>query len=694
MLMLLGWSVHAGGPASPGGVRPQQREPQATFRTTTKLVVETVSVKDREGRPIEGLTSKDFTVTEDGQRQEIAFVQFQRLDTTRQPAAPAAPARQTPSVARDSSPVLASTVPAPPVEVKYPDRRLLILYFDFSTMGPFDEFRATSGALKFVDTQMAPADFVAVMAFQGGSVRVKQEFTADRERLRAAIRALAEASGLGGEDVVDDVAATEFGQDDREFRLFNTDRQLAALQRAASMLRTLPERKTLIYFGTRLRLNGTDNQAQLQATVNAAVRANVTINPIDARGLVALAPLGDATQASPGGVGMFSGTLIQTLMAALQRSQDTLYALAKDTGGSVAFDSNDLSEGIVRAVDAIGSYYIIGYYTTNVRDDGRFRRVRVTLSGIPRADLTYREGYFADKAFEKFTAADKERQLEEALMLGDPITEIPIALEVNYFQLNRAQYFVPVTVKLAGSAIALARRSGAARTLIDVIGEVKDDHGATCQNVRDKLDIKLTDATAAALATRPVQYQTGFTLLPGRYAIKVLVRDATTGRIGTYQTSFTIPNLDREERRVAISSVVLSGQRVAPGDALYSVRQKTAVDEVDPLVHEGQKLIPSVTRVFSAGRDLHVFLEAYERDAAARHPLLVFVAFYRDNAKALEIPPVAVSEASGGRPRAVPIRLSIPLGTLRAGRYDCQVSVLDPAAQKVAFWRAPVVVVP
>src|SRR6202043_2503402 len=111
--------------------------------------------------------------------------------------------------------------------------------------------------------------------------------------------------------------------------------------------------------------------------------------------------------------------------------------------------------------------------------------------------LDYREGYYAAKEFNKFTTADKERQLEDALMLGDPITELTIAMEVDYFQLNRAEYFVPLSIKIPGRELALARRGGAERTLIDFVGEVKDDFGTTIQNVRDKVDIKLSDATAA-----------------------------------------------------------------------------------------------------------------------------------------------------------------------------------------------------
>src|SRR5205823_3302207 len=121
-----------------------------------------------------------------------------------------------------------------------------------------------------------------------------------------------------------------FGQDDGEFNIFNTDRQLAALQTAVTMLGQLNEKKSVIYFASGLRLNGLDNQAQLRATLNAAIRANVSFFPIDARGLVAQPPLGDATRGSPGGMGMYTGGSTMAMMSGFQRSQDTLYALAAD----------------------------------------------------------------------------------------------------------------------------------------------------------------------------------------------------------------------------------------------------------------------------------------------------------------------------------------------------------------------------
>src|SRR5262249_12839024 len=154
--------------------------------------------------------------------------------------------------------------------------------------------------------------------------------------------------------------------------------------------------------------NGTDNQAQLRATVNAANRANVSFFPVDARGLVATAPLGDANQRSPGGLGMFNGATAMSLVTNFQRSQDSLYSLAADTGGKAMVDSNDLARGIVQAQSAITSYYVIGYNPTNTAPDGKFRRIKIALKETTTVKLDYRQGYFAPKTFDKFTTADKE----------------------------------------------------------------------------------------------------------------------------------------------------------------------------------------------------------------------------------------------------------------------------------------------
>jgi VWFA-related protein len=672
---------------------PAAQTEEPVFRADTRLVVQQVSVKDKDGKPIEGLTAKDFVILENGVAQTVAFLDFQKLEEV------------TPAPVLNDAvlpiPRLAHTAIAAerPLDLKYSDRRLLALYFDLSGMSPPDQLRSLSAGEDFIRKQMTPADLVAIMAYSGSEVLVHEDFTADRERLLRTLQTM-----IVGED--EDVPATAgdgtFGQNGGEFAIFRTDRQLAALQTAAKMLGNLNEKKSLIYFASGLRLNGNDNQAQLRATVNAATRAGVSFFTVDARGLVASAPMGDATRGTQGGNGAYTGAGAMGMVTQMQRSQDTLWSLAADTGGKALLDVNDLSLGIVNAQKAITSYYVLGYYTSNAALDGKQRKIKITLSGeYASATLEYRDSYFAGKEFKKFTTADKERQLEDAFMLGDPITELTMALEVNYFQLNSAEYFVPISIKIPGSELALAKRGGAEHTVIDFMGEIRS--GGPANNTRDKIDIKLSDATAAELGNRPITYDSGFTVLPGKYKIKFLARDAETGRIGTYETSIEIPNLRKiPPSNLAISSVVLSSQRQDMDDALFNAnkdKEKSAVQQaVSPLVQDGQKLIPSVTRVFSKQKPMWVYLQAYQQnydaDQPAPQPLAAFVTFYRGNTKAFETTPVTITDRVANRLNTMPIKLNFPLDALVPGEYSLQVTVLNPNSQKAAFWQAPVMVVP
>jgi VWFA-related protein len=675
------------------------KDNSVVFKTVAQLVVETVTVKDKNGNAIEGLSAKDFAITEDNVPQNVAFCEFQKFndldagELQRRPEPAAAPPDDKPKVA----PVTDTQImPEAPGDIRYRDRRMVVLYFDMGGMQEADQFRAQYAGTKFIRTRMQPADLVAVVKFHDG-VKVLQDFTDDRGKLLQAIDKLQVGEGQGFDEVISDDSSadtgTAFGEDDSEFNLFNTDRQLAALETTVKMLGTLNEKKALVYFASGLNLNGTDNQAQYQATINAAARANVSFWTVDARGLVASAPLGDATRGSPGGSGMYNGAAALAMQTNMQKSQDTMYALATDTGGKALLDNNQLELGIVNAEQSITSYYILGYYSKNEALDGKFRRIKVTYLGDTTAKLSYRSGYFAGKTFNKFNAADKERQLQDALMLGDPITDLTISMEVNYFQLNSAEYYIPVTFKIPGSELALARRGGAEHTSIEFIGELKDEYNTTINNVRDKLDKKLTGETAAQLARQPIQYQTAFTQLPGTYTIKVLARDDETGRIGTYMSKFVIPNLNKELKRIPISSVVLSGQRIAIADALFNAKEKGG-PSVSPLIQDGMQLIPSVTRVFSKSRDMYIYLQAYERGATATQPLVAFVSFYRGQSKAFETAPLPVTEGLDPKTKAVPLKFSLALGKLTPGKYDCQVSVLDPTGNRAAFWQAPVMLVP
>ena len=220
---------------------------------------------------------------------------------------------------------------------------------------------------------------------------------------------------------------------------------------------------------------------------------------------------------------------------------------------------------------------------------------------------------------------------------------------------------------------------------------MKDSAGTTIQNIRDKVSINLNGAAATQPAGNPIEYDTGFTLLPGQYSMKLVVRNNETSRIGTYVTAFTVPNLNKEQQGIPISSVVLSSQRVEMTDA---IKPGNNMQAANPLVADGRRLIPSVTRVFSRSRELYVYLQAYQRETGNTQPLFAFATFYQGQAKALETNPIEVTQGMDPKSKAIPLSLSIPLTDLKPGEYNCQVTVWSPIVQKTASWQAPIVIEP
>jgi hypothetical protein len=413
---------------------------------------------------------------------------------------------------------------------------------------------------------------------------------------------------------------------------------------------------------------------------------------------VATAPLGDATKGSPGGTGMYSGSSARAAQSNFQGQQETLYTLATDTGGKTLIDNSELALGIVQAQKDISSYYILGYYTTNEKLDGHFRRVKIALrdpalaARIPKMD--YRVGYWAGKNFKQFNDSDRERQLNEAMLLGDPVTDIDIALDAYYFRLARDRYFVPVVAKIPGSELELAKKGGVESTTFDFIGVVKDAAGKTVQNVRDYIPFKLKEDVANQLAKHPVVYPTGFTLAPGTYSLRLVARENTTGRIGTFDKKLVIPDLTAETVRLPISSVILSSQRMDTAAAVFSAQKDKKVEAANPLIEGGKELVPSVTNVFSKTSEMYVYLQAYEPAAETTQPLVATVTFYRGRIKAFQTAPLEVTEGLDPKSKALALKFSLPLAQMAPGRYTCQVNVLSPEAQKYAIWRAPVMLVP
>ncbi len=668
---------------------------QPVFRASSNLVVVNVTVRDKAGSPLLGLTKEDFIVLEEGVTQTVAVFELQRLNTDRLP--PLAEPKKT--LRERAEP--ASPAPAPPLKpaapARHKDGRLLALFFDTSSMQPAEQARAFESATRFLRREMTASDRVSVMTFSNG-LKVLQDFTDDRDRLLEVVgkMAIGEGSELAGEsaeeDTEDDSGA--FLADDAEFNIFNTDRKLSALETAAKKLGVFPEKKALIYFSSGVGRTGVENQSQLKSAINSAVRSNVAFYPVDARGLVATPPAGDVSAAAQRGSGVFSGRTQQTQRTRFNDQQETLYALAEETGGKALLDSNDLAMGITQAQRDISSYYIVGYYSTNEAQDGRFRRIQVKLARALEARLDYRPGYYASKVWQKFTAADKERHLEEALALPDPVSELPLALEVDYFRVARDRYFVPLSVKIAGSAIGLTRKRGKETTELDFIGQVRDHNGRLAAAVRDTITVKLAGQDAARLSQRHLQYDAGLTLAPGDYSLKFLARENLSGKMGTFETQFTVPDLAAQGKALRLSSVIWSHQRQPLASAVGAADGNRRLMSNHPLVQDGQKLVPSITRVFRTDQNLYVYFEVYDPalDAERKTPSVAAeVALYAGARKVLAVP-LRRAGLARNRPGVVPFQFQVPLARLAPGQYTAQVTAIDEQGKKFAFPRAALVV--
>lgn len=692
-------------PAQQNTQPPLFAESVTKFSVGTNLVVINVDVRDKNGKPMEGLKASDFVLTEDDKAQKISIFEYQKLETEPLPPAEPEPAKLIERPAPGAAPKPAAKpqiTPSSPGQVRYKDRRLMVMFFDFSSMPQEDQIRAQAAALKFVDTQITPADMVSIMTF-ATKLQVVEDFTADRDKLRATIKGFQigtgselATDGLTGADSEEDNGSA-FTADDTEFNVFNTDRKLSALESAAKMLGSLPEKKALVYFSSGVSKTGMENQSQLRATTNAAVKANVSFYPIDARGLVASAPAGDASKGSSRGNGVYSGSTQGGNRDKFNNQQETLVTLAGDTGGKVMLDNNDLAMGIQQAQKDVSSYYIVGYYSANEALDGRFRRIKVKfVDPKMTAKITYRTGYFAGKQFKNFTSSEKERQLEEAILLGDPMTELPIALEVNFFKMGKLSYFVPVAVKIPGSAMEINKKGDAEKTELDFIGQIRDSAGKLQGSVRDMISVKIKGDEATSLSKKNLQYDSGFTLPPGDYTIKFLARENVSGKMGTFESKFNIPNLTAQTQWLNTSSVVWSNQREPMSASVASVEKNKKLLAAHPLIQDGQKLVPSITRVYRTNQNLYVYVEVYDPglEASSKKPdVMASLSFFQGKVKTFQTEAVHVQAVSPSRNHMVPVRFEIPLSGLKPGNYNCQVNLVDEVGQKFAFSRSPMILV-
>ena len=672
-----------------------------TFKAEAELVLVNVSVRDRDGNLVRDLKPEDFTILEDGKPQKVSSFDIENManapavETARQQVnLLSTPAKKATAV--PANPTLSAQAQA----IK--DRRLIILFFDLSAMEPDEIERSAIAAQNYVDKQMQPADLVAVVSL-GNSIVLNQDFTSDRTQLKKALQGFNLGAGAGFEE--GSVGTTEgtpdnansFTVDDTEYNIFNTDRRLEAIRSIALQVASVPQEKALIYFSSGMDRTGIENESELRSATNAAVLANMAIYTMDIRGLQALPPGGAAQNASLRGISPYNGQSTLNDLNSNFTTQETLVSLSVDTGGRAYLDSNDFTRVFRGVQQDMDMYYLLGYHSTNTARDGKFRKITVRVNR-PGVKLEYRKGYYAEADFRHSNKEDRERQLQEELASDLPSTDLPLYLATGYFRLADNRYYIPISLIVPGSAIPFTRNRDQDKATLDILGVVTDERKVPVGGIRDT--VKLAVNAANEVQRKNVQYDNGLILPPGKYHLKIVVRENENGQMGAFETDFAIPDL--KSTPLKMSSIVMASQ-IQPAGKHENPN--------DPLIRNGSQIIPSVTRVFSTGQHLYFYYEVYDparsrnanneaangKNRAAGEAknvvrLLSNVSFFKGDVKAYETSLTEIHEVAVPDRHAAIFQLEVPLSELKPGFYTCQINVIDDAAGHFLFPRITLLV--
>ncbi|HKV24469.1 MAG TPA: VWA domain-containing protein [Candidatus Acidoferrum sp.] len=701
-------------PPKPDESAPQGTNAQTPIRVTSELVLANVVVRDKQGNLVRGLKKQDFSIYEDGKKQDISTFDFENVDALE--TAGSAETTVTGEAARaEAATGLLKKSDAPAINAR--DRRVIVLFFDFSDMEPDQIDRCVDAAKKYINAQMHPADIVALVSLST-SMKVDLDFTGDKSKILAALNGYSSGSGegfsQGGTGSAEGATETggSFTADDTDYNTFSADWKLLALQSTMDSLGKITQKKSLIYFSNGISQTGTDNQSELRAATASAVKNNVSIYPVDVRGLQAFPPGGEAQSASLHGQSAYNGAAVLNDLSSNAESQETLSTLAADTGGKAFFDTNDFSGVFTQVQRDTSAYYVLGFTSTNGLKDGHYRHLRVTVNR-PDAKLEYRPGYYAGRDFEHLNRADREAQLQDDLAADLPLTDVPLYAGTAFFRVNESHYYLVVSLVVPGSQIPFVEAKDKENATIDVIGEVLLNGKGRLPVGQLRDTVKLALDSSQQIRRKNVQYNTGFVLAPGSYHLKFVVRENQTGRMGSFETDLEIPDLRKAPLRM--SSVVLSSSRVPVAGS----KKKSS----DPLIQDQTQLVPSITHVFTQDQHLYLQYEVYDpargkvlvaapapetspsrntNDSAPKQSaspetrdgihVLTNIEFLQGNRIVYETKEIAAGEYTDPGRKAVVFQMDLPLQRLKPGFYICQVNVVDDISGNFAFPRWPVLI--
>jgi VWFA-related protein len=567
-------------------VQPTQSKKQQGKDEPVKLKAELVNihavVTDKQGRIIDNLKKEDFELAEEGRPQDISFFSSERVgpEPSDQTAAPKTSAETPKAAARSVTPL-----------------RTIVLFVDTLHMSPSNLIRTKQTLKQFIDERMTDRDIVLIVT-SGGASSGFEQFTQDRQLLHHLIDRIAPWQSstssrftpyLAGRVKQNDPDAMELaiailqGEDGLavsglprnmiaqmvEAKAFEVLAQaeyrrrvlLSVLRAVADGLTSLSGQRLIMFLSdgfTMMDTNGGFDGADLQAAISRSVRSGVKIYSLDAKGLDPPAGF-DVSSPSVATSGR-SMTLLWSFMSASE--QDVLNgmnALASDTGGRLLRNTNDLKGSLQKAVDDNRAYYVLAYYPSDLKDNGKFRRITIRVRSHPDYKVRAQSGYLISdftKNDRKETGLSLQQRLFQAIASPLPVTNLKVGASANHLEVDYDTKQISFESWIDGASLTYREQNGRASIELEVATVVYDRTGqqvsTRLETIRGDIPVERIDAVKRT----GFRYTTRIAVKPGRYQVRIGVCENETERIGTAITWVEVPRVTPD--KLALSDIILS----------------------------------------------------------------------------------------------------------------------------------------
>ena len=537
----------------------------ATFRVRVNLVLVRVVVRDSTGKVVQNLHSEDFALTDNRKPQVISFF---NIDT---PAAKPMPVTAAESTTGDSSGSTPGT-PAPAV----PQRFVSILYDDVHMA--IEDTATVRDAMTRVYGSLAPTDRIGVFSTSG---QTTQDFTSDQEAIKRALNGLLPRPPIGGAihanpcpdisyyqaDLIEnkrDQQAMEVAVVETLDCAFGGDQTKMAMARAmaqSAVFRALNEGDSESEFAYRhiedalRRLSGMPGQrvmvfvspgfilstlfSDASQIIDRATRMNIVIDTIDARGLYTPDVMGDIAN-PPGGSLRVSGPKALYRTSAQLAQSEVLDQLAAGTGGTYFHNRNDLDEGLRQAVAAPPVSYVLGFSPQNLKLNGAYHTLKVSLASKQKFSVQARRGYFAPRKAQD-PAETAKQEIQEAIFSQEEIKDLPLDMQTQFFKSDALQAKLSVVAHLDLKSLHFRKAEGRNRNDVTLATAIFDDNGNLVTGGEKILEMRLFDGTLDKLGKSGISVKSSFDLKPGSYLVRLVVRDAEGEQMAAKNGAVVIP---------------------------------------------------------------------------------------------------------------------------------------------------------